>query len=655
MAKTRRQAALIVAGPAALIVAGPAMLTGVVTASASSSATARVHAAAEVRVDSVGFLPGDDKHAYLMTDHAVSGASFAIVDSHGKTELTGTVSSTSRGRWSAAYPDVYPLDFAGLVKPGAYHVRVTGPVTATSQTFNVESSKALYGNIVSNGITFFQVQRDGADQVASPLHRKPSHLTDAHAAVYELPDFPQPINNDVIRGHLTRVPGHTVVDAEGGWFDAGDYLKFTHTTAYADVVLYASQRALGSTAPRALAREAHHGEQWLRRMWHEKTRTLYLQVGIGTGNRAGTFYGDHDLWRLPQHDSHNTTPRDRYATTHRPVFRVAPPGHLISPNLVGRVSAAFALAAQTDVTKHHTRAVAELRAATSLYRMAAIKHPPRPLVTSAPRGYYPENTWHDDMALGASEIALAELDLGRPPASYISAAARFAKVYIAKDTGDTFNLYDTSALAETDLLQAMQRSSSHAHLVVTRSDLLSDLRRQIRTGLHASKTDPFRAGGDYDNFDVDSHTFGLIATVAMYDATTHSTAYQDFATAQRDWLFGANAWGASFMVGEGTNFPRCMQHQVANLSGSLDGKPPLVLGAVVNGPNAAGLFDGGLGGRQDGMRKCPTGGERYQAFNGRGSRFIDDVRSWQTDEPALDMTGTAVLAAALQQANPSSR
>ena len=151
---------------------------------------------------------------------------------------------------------------------------------------------------------FFQVQRDGADQVPGPLHRKPSHLSDAHAAVYELPHFRHPYSDDTISGkQLTRVPGHTVIDAEGGWFDAGDYLKFTHTTAYADVLLYASQRALGAAAPGSLDREARHGEMWLRRMWHEKSRTLYLQVGIGTGNRAGTFYGDHDLWRLPQADA----------------------------------------------------------------------------------------------------------------------------------------------------------------------------------------------------------------------------------------------------------------------------------------------------------------------------------------------------------------
>jgi hypothetical protein len=89
-----------------------------------------------------------------------------------------------------------------------------------------------------------------------------------------------------------------------------------------------------------------------------------------------------------------------------------------------------------------------------------------------------------------------------------------------------------------------------------------------------------------------------------------------------------------------------MQHQIANLSGSRDGSPPLDVGAVVNGPNSASLFKGGLGSRQQGMRRCSVAGLRR--FDGHGSRYIDDVRSWQTDEPALDMTGTAIAAAAAQ-------
>lgn len=603
-----------------------------------------------VRVDSVGFSPGEVKHAYLMTNHGVSGESFTVKNAHGNTATSGAVGSHLRGRWSASYPDVYRLDFSKLRAAGTYTIHVTGPVTAASQRFRIESARALNLPIIDNGVAFFQTQRDGPHQVAGPLQRKASHLHDAHASVYQSPHFIHPNRSDLIRGSLHRVGDHAVINAAGGWFDAGDYLKFTHTAAYADVDLYASSRALGAAAPPPLRREARYGESWLAKMWHPGSKTLYLQVGIGSGNRAGTYYGDHDRWRLPQADDNDTNHRDRFAAAHRPVFRAAAPGHLISPNLVGRTSAAFALAAQTDAATNKKRARTELHAARSLYRLAATRHPPHPLVSASPVEYYPEDSWHDDMALGGAEIALASLDLGRGAGHYVTASARWARAYLRHDaSSETFNLYDTSALAEADLIVAMRRSGVHHKSSVSRGALLGDLQRQIKGGIRRSNHDPFGAGGFYDEFDVDSHTFGLVATVAMYDAVTHSTAYQHFATTQRDWLFGANAWGASFMVGEGTNFPHCMQHQVANLSGNLNGTPPLVRGAVVNGPNDARIFRGGLGSRQQGVRRCPAdGNDRYRPFNGRGSRYLDDARSWQTSEPAIDMTGTAILAAALQ-------
>ena len=47
------------------------------------------------------------------------------------------------------------------------------------------------------------------------------------------------------------------------------------------------------------------------------------------------------------------------------------------------------------------------------------------------------------------------------------------------------------------------------------------------------------------------------------------------------------------------------------------------------------------------MRHCAaTHGLRR--FDGHGGRYVDDARSWQTDEPALDMTGAAVIGAAAQ-------
>ena len=43
----------------------------------------------------------------------------------------------------------------------------------------------------------------------------------------------------------------------------------------------------------------------------------------------------------------------------------------------------------------------------------------------------------------------------------------------------------------------------------------------------------------------------------------------------------------------------------------------------------------------------PTGSTALPAFNGRGSVFVDDVRSWMTVEPAIDFTAAALLAFAL--------
>jgi endoglucanase len=115
-----------------------------------------------------------------------------------------------------------------------------------------------------------------------------------------------------------------------------------------------------------------------------------------------------------------------------------------------------------------------------------------------------------------------------------------------------------------------------------------------------------------------------------------------YATDSRRWLSnisGANAWGVTFTVGDGETFPDCMQHQVANLVGSLNGQPPVLDGAVVEGPtNAA------SSGLVTNMLTCPPGGgDAYKKFNGDGAVYKDNVQSYSTDEPAIDLTATSFL------------
>ncbi len=606
---------------------------------------------AQLRVDQYGYATSDTKIAYFMATSAVSGETYKVIDSTGTTKASGTVTSTSRGSWNSAYPDVYPIDFSSVAAAGTYHLTVSGSQSASSDTFQIEAGSSLYAPLVSDGVNFFENQRDGATLASgSTIARKASHTNDASATVYKTPTFIAGSDGgtgDQISGSLSKVSGASAVNVEGGWFDAGDYLKFTFTTAYADDLLYAADLALGSSAPSSLTNEAQFGTTYLNKMWNSSTKTLYLQVGIGAGDETN-YYGDHDLWRQPQADDSDTTSTDYYAAEHRPVFEAASPGAKISPDVVGRVAAAFAFAAQQDEAAGNTSgAQTELAAATSLYAMADTSAAENSSLTSTlPEAYYPATIWHDAMELGATEIVRAEQALGNSESSYssyLTQAATWASDYISADSGnDTLNLYDVSALAHADLVTAIKDAGSPSGLAVSSAGLIANLKAQLSAAVSKAGSDIFHEGGDYTNFDVDSHTFGFISTEALYQKASGDTQYAAFANEQRDWLLGGNAWGSSFVAGVGTTYPKCMGGQIENLNSAVD------VGAVVNGPNGSSNFSGGLGSLMTGMVKCEN--DSFTTFTGKSSEYVDDVRSWQSSEPALDMTGSLVLASSLQGA-----
>jgi endoglucanase len=189
--------------------------------------------------------------------------------------------------------------------------------------FRVATRQALFRTLVEDTVHFFQVQRDGAD-VPRRLDRKPSHLTDRHATVYATPVF-EGDGGDVPAAPLEPIGGP--VDVEGGWFDAGDFVKFTHAIAYSVAELLLVQRGLHPRS-HALAAETRHGLRWLDKVWDQRHKTLYAQVGLGTGSERFGFVGDHDVWRLPEaDDALRVRPGDaEYFIKYRPVFRAAPPG-----------------------------------------------------------------------------------------------------------------------------------------------------------------------------------------------------------------------------------------------------------------------------------------------------------------------------------------
>ncbi|MFI1105178.1 glycoside hydrolase family 9 protein [Streptomyces melanogenes] len=382
---------------------------------------------------------------------------------------------------------------------------------------------------------------------------------------------------------------------------------------------------LSGRSMRPALRALDQQEQFLAEAAHElRTPLATLRATLESGG------GAESARMLPEaDDALDVREGDpAYTIKHRPVFRANEPGAPISPNLAGRVAAAFALAAQADAKDNPERAEQWLEKAAAVYGQADTEHTGE-LVTAFPHGFYAEESWQDDMEFGAAELALAarKLDDSRA-ARWQREAGEWASKYIGSDARGTLGVADVSALAHADLLRLGPSGAA-----------VADLRRQLADGERRAAKDPFRAGAVYTDFDAVPHTFGLVATARLYAKATGDRGYDAFAERQRGWALGANAWGTGFMVGAGESYPHCPEHQVANLTGT-----PL-RGAVVNGPNAAAKLS--ELNSFDTMRPCAYGTDTWKRFDGHGARYLDHVGAWQTVEPADDFTSTALLAFAL--------
>ena len=625
----------------ALLLAAP----GAFAAPSPPSATALV------RLNQVGYPTHLPKRAFLMASVAEAGATYEVLNTANAVVLSGTVGS-SVGSWSTMFKFVHVLDFSSLTTAGEYRIRVTGPATTTSLPFRIGTEATLYAQPLANALSFYRNQRDGAGFVPSPLRAAPAHLNDANAMTYATP---QVNGTGRFSGDLT--PLGVRIDASGGWFDAGDYLKAVQTLSYTTHMLLAGVRDFPSrmgagSATSDFTAEARFGVEWLLKMWDDPTRTLYYQVGIGNGNAKTV--SDHDLWRLPQEDDTfgGSDPRYRYIRN-RPVFRAGPPGSPISPNLAGRHAAALAMCAQVFRTSDPAFASSCLTEARHIFDLADTA-PTGNLLTLIPFSFYPEEEWRDDLELGATELAMAFADAGQPQlaAEYLGKAAHWANAYITgpNDAADTLNLYDVSGLAHHDLYRAIEDAGDPPGLEVTRAGLLADMKKAIDRAVAQAATDPFGFGFRWDVWDTTSHGAGLSVMASEYDALTGSSTYANEAIGWLSNILGANAWGTSLIVGDGLVFPNCLHHQIANIAGHLDGTTPVLAGAAVEGPNGV-----TYSGTQSGMRLCPAdGSNRFGAFDGSRAKFKDDVQSFSTVEPAVDLTAASPLAFAWLSAPVSS-
>ena len=595
---------------------------------------------AYIRLNQVGYEGGPIR-AYLLTRSPQTGITFTVKKSTGEAVVAGAVGS-SGASW-AKYK-VYPLDFT-VSATGEYTLSVSGPHPA-STTFRVDTPAQLYTRPLNNALRFFQDQRDGPEYIPSALRTAPAHLNDQRGNVYKPPEFG---SSERIKGAL--VPTGAVVDASGGWWDAGDSLKFVHTTSYTEAMMlvgvrdFPRQMGSGSSVSN-FAQEAKFGLDWLLRMWDNDSATLYYQVGIGSGNSS--FEDDHSIWRLPQQDDTygGTNGKYRYIRN-RPVLIAGPAGSKVSPNLAGRLAADFALCFTVYRTSNPEYANRCLVAAEHIFDLADTS-PPSQLLTASPHDFYGESEWRDDMELAATELYLATRNPKLPerlphrdPAFYLKQAADLAAAYIhaGKVGREILSVADVSPLAHFELYRALTLAGNPSGLAVTPEDLLADMKKNLDHGVSVAGNDPFGFGAPWGAGDTPTHGASLAVMASEYDYLMHSKQYDAYSRRWMDNILGANAWGVSFIVSDGTTFPRCIHHQVANLMGMGDPPTPVLAGAVVEGPIAK--PDSGA---PRGAKACPkNGGDSFAQFNGNGAVYKDNVEFYATNEPALDLTAPSFL------------
>jgi endoglucanase len=123
--------------------------------------------------------------------------------------------------------------------------------------------------------------------------------------------------------------------------------------------------------------------------------------------------------------------------------------------------------------------------------------------------------------------------------------------------------------------------------------------------------DAFGFGFGWAQWDTTTHGAGLSVMASEVDQLTATNTYAQYADRWLSNILGANSWGLSLIFGNGTTFPHCFQHQVANLGPPTDtagarGAAVEVRTAAARGEASAGCWPV----RRTGSTSTPVQGQR---------------------------------------------
>lgn len=482
-----------------------------------------------VRWNQAGYRPDRPKRLVLMADRDLAGEAWRVVTADtGQVVLSGEVGPSVVGEGAhTPLPFNHPVDVSALVEPRDYRFEAAG---ATPAALHVAPQP--YARFLPQILQHLRMVRSGSDDVPG---RRQSHPGDARAVVQV------PAGDPADGRWQPAEPGRTV-DVRGGWYDAGDQIKFTLNEAYTVYVLLLAYRhapelfpAQAEQLPAVLA-EARHGLEFLARVYPDPD-TFVIQVGDEQDHEQG--------WRLPENDA---------LDGRRPALCALSRVHM------GAATAALALGARTFGELGHARDAAHWGRLAE--RIHARAQRPGALRTAFERGKV-NDFYHDPSDVDQQALAAVELFELTGRRDYLDQA-----VALAPPPAEEVGWADWHALANAALAP---------HDAAARERLIAETARYVEHAEQAGA--PWHVPGRYVwgslHRWIGSAHAARRASVLLGGEPRRDELFH----AMVDYTFGRNNWGCAFLFSE--DLPNTLRHLYSPLYDLLDRFPT---GAVSEGP-----------------------------------------------------------------------
>jgi endoglucanase len=576
--------------------------------------------ASVIRVNQLGYLPNAPKTAVLCVPaDSVAGAppapaslTFTVEDTTGR-RVFGPQRAATGGLFGPC-AQTYRLDFSSLRVPGRYRV-----VVGNTRSPVVRIDARAYAGAADTLLYYMRQQRSGYN----PTLRDSVHTHDG-----------------IIVDHPTRTG--EFINVSGGWADAADYLQYVTTSATATYVMLKARREFphafadrfaatglpGANGVDDALDEARHGLEWLLRMFPDDS-TMFNQLADDR---------DHTYFDLPTSDSADYgwgkgKERPVYPCTGKPQGLFAGKNRATGyASTAGKYAATFALASRTYASSDPAFARRLRDRALAAYALG-VKYPGNCQTAPGKSPYfYEEENWADDMELGAAELYALTREQRFLRDALGHAAKEPVTPWMGADTARHYEWYPWI---------------NHGHDAVWRvadargKRLMADYYRQGLERVAArAKTNGFRVGIPF--IWCSNNLMSAFATQALiYRRITGDERFREYEAAALDWLFGANPWGTSMVIGlpwSGT-WPHDPHSVMAKQLGV-----ETQLGGLVDGPVYRSIF-----GNLKGIRLIDA--DEYAPFNTGFIVYHDDLGDYSTNEPIMD--GTAMLTYLLAALAPS--